>query len=188
MVNVACGTCIAVAVMGAKDAVPFPALFVNVAMAVFSAALCGVYTAVARHWQKPFGRHLLSFWPIAVVTGVLSLVCWIAPRAFFLPPCWKEAPVPAAGLLFALGVCLTCLAVTARGCSLSETLKSAPMYLMLLGLSVLLAVGSAQLLMVQQGDLWRHVLTIGFVWSILAACTQVFTNAALGRVNRVLRG
>jgi hypothetical protein len=183
MINVACETCVAavVAATGAKDAVPYPALFVNVATAVFSAALCVVYVAFARYWRKHIGQRLPGPWQFLGLAGVLSLVCWVASRALFPPACWENGPFPAAGAMVAVCLYATVVAVTTRGYSRGGKLVAAIGCLMLPGASVLLAVGSAEILFLEAGNIWRHLLALSLIWVEVGVFMTGFWYASMRR-------
>jgi hypothetical protein len=182
MINVACEACVAAAVAatGAKDTVPYPELFVNVTAAVLGAALCGIYVAGARYWRKNIGQRLPGLWHILGLAGVLSLVCWVAPRALFLPADWENQPFPVAGAVVTLCLCAATVAVTTRGCSRGEKLLSAIVgCLGLPSASVLLAIGSAEILFLEGSHVWEHLLTLVLIWVSMAACASVVSCATL---------
>lgn len=166
------GTC--VAATGAKEAVPYPALFVNVATVVFSAALCVVYVAFTRYWRKHIGQHLPGLWQLLGLAGVLSLVCWVAPQGVFTPACWENGPFPVTGAIIAVCLYAAIVAVTMRGYSRGGKLLAADMCLMLPLVSVLLAAGSAEILFLEASHIWRHLFMLIFIWADVGAFMTFF--------------
>jgi hypothetical protein len=182
MIDVAWGACVAtvVAATGAKDTVLYPELFVNVAAVVFGAALCGIYVAGARYWRKNIGQRLPGLWHILGLAGVLSLVCWVAPRALFPPACWENPPFPMAGMIVALCLYAATVAVTTRGCSRGEKLLAVVVgCLTLPSASVVLAAGIAEILVLEGSHVWGHLLTLVLIWLAMAACASVVLYATL---------
>jgi hypothetical protein len=184
MINDAWGACVAAAVAatGVKDTVPYPELFVNVTAAVLGAAMCGIYVASARYWRKNIGQRLPGLWQILGLAGVLSLVCWMAPRALFPSACWENQPFPMAGLIVALCLYAATVAVTTRGCSRGEKLLAVVVgCLMLPCASVLLAAGIAEILFLEASHIWRHLLALSLVWVEVGMFMTLFWYASMRR-------
>lgn len=108
----------------------------------------------------------------------MSLVCWVASRGIFPPACWENQPFPMAGMIVALCLYAATVAVTTRGYSRGAKLLAAVWCLTLPCVSVLLAAGSAEILVLEGSHLWRHLFTLIFVWVELAQWMTVLSYAA----------
>ncbi len=79
-----------------------------------------------------------------------------------------------AGLTLTLCLYATVMVVTARRLSLRGKLMAGLMGLMLSLVSVLLAARSAEILFLDAGHVWRHILSLVFLWVAIGAFMTFF--------------